>query len=71
MVASSVRLTSLDRDLRDWIRGLVVHGRVDAPASPAGELSDQDAAYLESIVGDGALQAAFAEIAATEPDLAD
>ncbi len=61
-------MTGVDRDLRDWLRSLAVHH--DDRASWQLALSDEDAAYLERIAGDGTLAAALAEIAATEPELA-
>lgn len=63
-------MVPVDRDLRDWLRSLAVHHDDGAPPA-GGELSDEGAAYLERIVRDGTLSAALAEIAATEPQLAN
>ncbi len=61
----------VDRDLRDWLRSLAVHHHDDDAGAVGGQLSDEGAAYLERIARDGTLSAALAEIAATEPQLAD
>lgn len=60
----------MDRELRDWLRSLAVHRADGEPARPPHEFSEEDAAYIVRIAGDGTLAAAFAEIAATEPELA-
>ena len=60
----------VDRDFRDWLRSLAVHRADGEPPRPQHAFSDEDAAYLVRIARDGTLAAAFAEIAATEPELA-
>lgn len=60
----------MDKELRDWIVGLSV--QVDGDdAGPLEQFSDEGADYLEGLVTDGTLRAAFSEFAATEPELAD
>jgi hypothetical protein len=56
----------VDRDLREWLRGLA------APVAPNGGpgISDEAADYLARIAGDGTLKAALGEIASSEPELA-
>lgn len=61
---------ALDRDLRDWLRSLAMHHDDRKAAPRRHELSDEDAAYLGRIAGDGTLAAELAEIAATGPELA-
>jgi hypothetical protein len=62
-------MVEMDRELRDWLRGLAV------PTAAAGRtepepLSDAGAEYLARIARDGTLKAALAKIAASDPDLA-
>jgi len=60
----------VDREFRDWLRSLAVHHDDSELPRPQHAFSDEDAAYLVRIAGDGTLAAAFADIAATEPELA-
>ena len=57
----------VDRELRDWLRSLVVD--VDE-THPAAQLSNEAGDYLDRIVADGTLKAALNEIATAEPELA-
>jgi hypothetical protein len=60
----------MDRELRDWLRGLAEqrggHDTLDHP----DELSKEGAEYLARVATDGTLKAALAELAASEPELA-
>ncbi len=58
----------VDRELRDWLRSLSTD---TLTAERPRDLSEDGADYLERIATDGTLRAALAEIAATDPDLAD
>jgi hypothetical protein len=61
----------VDREFRDWLRGLAVPSTASHDDGPgAMVLSDQAADYLARIATDGTLKAALAEIAASEPELA-
>lgn len=62
-------METMDHELRDWLRGLstpvAAHG-----THAHSTLSEGAADYLAQIVADGTLKAAFAELAAGEPELA-
>jgi hypothetical protein len=61
----------VDRDLREWLRGLAAPaGEAGRQAVKTADLSDEAADYLSRIALDGTLRAALAEIAASEPELA-
>lgn len=60
----------MDRELRDWLRGLAeqsgAHGQLEASA----ELSEEAANHLARIATDGTLKAALGELSASEHELA-
>jgi len=57
--------------MRDWLRSLaVLHPRTADERARAEPLSDEGAEYLVRIARDGTLREVFAEMAASEPDLA-
>ena len=60
----------MDRELRDWLRGLSTPDAGHGTIAPNATLSEEASDYLAEIVGDGTLKAAFAELAAGEPELA-
>lgn len=60
-------MVRVDRDLRDWLRGLAV--KPEKRNGDRGKLSRDGAEYLTRIAADGTLKAALDEIGATEPDL--
>jgi hypothetical protein len=63
-------MVPMDRELRDWLRGLAVprggHGTLEQPV----ELSEEASEHLARLATDGTLKAALAELAASEPELA-
>jgi len=63
-------MTSMDRELRDWLRSLAVKTDSAPLSTHDAVLSDSAADYLERIATDGTLKAALNEIAAAEPELA-
>jgi hypothetical protein len=59
-------MVRMDRELRDWLRGLAErrgHDTLDHP----DELSKEGAEYLARIATDGTLKAVLAELAASDP----
>lgn len=60
----------VDRDLRDWLRGLAAPPSKAQGRDDRRELSRAGAEYLERIATDGTLKAALTEIGAAEPELA-
>lgn len=63
-------MSSVDRELRDWLRSLAVTGEGAAERAHDAVLSEAGSDYLERIATDGTLTAALDELAAAEPDLA-
>ena len=63
-------MVTMDRELRDWLRGLSTPGAHAGTLAPAPALSEEASDYLARIVADGTLKAAFDELAAGEPELA-
>jgi hypothetical protein len=63
-------MTSVDRELRDWLRSLAVTGEGTAVRAHGAVLSEAASDYLERIATDGTLKAALDELAAADPDLA-
>jgi hypothetical protein len=60
-------MVRMDRELRDWLRGLAEpRGGRDSRDHPH-ELSREGAEYLARIATDGTLKAALAELAANDP----
>ena len=63
-------MNGVDRELRDWLRGLAVTGDGAGSRADRAEFSTAAADHLERIAADGTLQGALNEIAAAEPELA-
>ncbi len=63
-------ISSVDRELRDWLRSLAVTGGGAAERDRDAVLSEAGSDYVERIATDGTLAAALNELAAAEPDLA-
>ena len=63
-------MNSVNRELRDWLRGLAVTGDSAGPRTHDAVLSGAAADYLERIATDGTFKAALNEIAAADPELA-
>jgi hypothetical protein len=60
----------VDRELRDWLRGLGEPRVAAAGVDAAAPLSPEGADYLVGIVLDGTLRAALDELGAADPELA-
>ncbi len=63
-------MSSVDRELRDWLRSLAGTGEGAAGRAHDAVLSEAGSDYLERIATDGRLRAALDEQAPAEPDLA-
>lgn len=62
-------MSSMDRELRDWLRGLAEPRGCPDTLDHPDELSKEGAAYLARVATDGTLKAALAELSAGEPEL--
>ena len=60
----------MDRELRDWLRGLAQPSARPGALDHPTKLSQQGSDYLALVATDGTLKAALAELAANELDLA-
>lgn len=60
----------MDRELRDWLRGLAETSAGPSTLDAGAQLSAEGSDYLARIALDGTLKATLDELGAVEPELA-
>lgn len=63
-------MVPMDRELRNWLRGLAEPSAVPGTLDSGAQLSAEGFDYLARIALDGTLKATLHELGATEPELA-
>ena len=62
-------MVEMDRDVRDWLRGLAAPPAATAGRAEPGPLTDAGDEYLTRMASDGTLTAAPVEIGVSAPEL--